>query len=219
MNSHPFKVDADFILKVRDRKPAADIQQAQRNAMFLSFLKNTRMMFGFGAAHPYPGCDLFDYAEKHKFCTLEDMMFTSENKGKPTHAAVNEYLKKYNFNHFAYEDFISKWKQIEMLQIKNQLFQHRHNFIVKIFELCPMLLTLSCFMKRSINYIKYYFHAAFQLLKSKGAIEGSSVVVKKITQKIKERFRPALQPVLDIPEASIVHTAQESRNARTLVPH
>ncbi|MBM3706869.1 MAG: radical SAM protein [Actinobacteria bacterium] len=64
----------------------------------IKFIKNTKIVFSFGFAYPYPGSSLYRFAESNSFCNLEDVMFKTLNKRLPSKTEFKEYIDKYNFN-------------------------------------------------------------------------------------------------------------------------
>lgn len=64
----------------------------------IDFIRKTRVGFGYGFAYPYPGSDLFKFAESNSFCNLDDVMFKESNKRLTSINAFNDYISKYNFN-------------------------------------------------------------------------------------------------------------------------
>lgn len=87
----------------------------------IKFIKNTKIVFSFGFAYPYPGSSLYRFAESNSFCNLDDVMFKELNKRLPSKQAFEEYINKFNFNNLNKEKI---WKVNKLL---SKLFDY--NFL------------------------------------------------------------------------------------------
>jgi len=104
----------------------------------IKFIKNTKIVFSFGFAYPYPGSSLYRFAESNSFCNLDDVMFKELNKRLPSRQAFEEYINKYNFNNLNKEKI---WKVNKLLfKLFDYNFLYNKNtflyFLVRIFPFC-----------------------------------------------------------------------------------
>lgn len=143
------------------------------------------MSFSFGAAHPYPGTKLFDYALEHSFCTLEDVMFTSENKKKVTKKELKKYLSKYNFNALDFNAFYKKWQTLGKIKVRNSLVHESNNpmTLAKILDSIPMFLSILRQVSRIAAEIRLAidrFGRAIDIVKRKGIVTGGMDIMQKL---------------------------------------
>jgi len=127
----PIAVGGSFILNM----PGENYNSIEKT---IRFIKNTKMVFSFGFAYPYPGSSLYRFAESNSFCNLDDVMFKELNKRLPSRQAFEEYIHKYNFNNLNKEKI---WKVNKLLlKLYDYNFLYNKNallyFLVRIFPFC-----------------------------------------------------------------------------------
>jgi len=127
----PIAVGGSFILNM----PGENYNSIEKT---IRFIKNTKMVFSFGFAYPYPGSSLYRFAESNSFCNLDDVMFKELNKRLPSRQAFEEYINKYNFNNLNKEKI---WKVNKLLlKLYDYNFLYNKNallyFLVRIFPFC-----------------------------------------------------------------------------------
>lgn len=137
----------------------------------VKFIKNTKMVFSYGFAYPYPGSSLYRFAESNSFCNLNDVMFKELNKRLPSRQAFEEYINKFNFNNLNKEKI---WKVNKLL---SKLFDY--NFLYNKNALLYFLVRIFPFyfeIKKGLIYLKnliyIFLKKVAKLLKIKKLIHG-----------------------------------------------
>ena len=148
------------------------------------FVRRTKMLFSFGAAHPYADSKLFDWANEHKFCEVKDVMFTRENKGKFSRNEIKDYIDRWNFNNFQFEDFHREWKNLNRIKFENSLIHSNKYIQYYIVKLIPAffadrILNASMMRKR----IGDYAHLVEMVINQQGLFTGTHYLMRKLLSK------------------------------------
>jgi len=136
----------------------------------IKFIKNTKIVFSYGFAYPYPGSSLYRFAETNSFCNLDDVMFKELNKRLPSRQAFEEYINKYNFNNLNKEKI---WKVNKLLlKLFDYNFLYNKNaflyFLVRIFPFCFEIKKGFVYLK---NLIYSFLKKAAEFLKIKNLLK------------------------------------------------
>jgi tRNA A37 methylthiotransferase MiaB len=146
-----------------------------------NFVRRTKMLFSFGAAHPYADSKLFDWAKERKFCDVEDVMFTKEHKGKFSRDEVKDYIDRWNFNQLEFNDFYRQWKFLNKIKLHNSLFHSRKYIQLFLLRLSPSFLysavvRVHIFTKR----LKDFAFRLGALTKKQGLISGGRYFMTRL---------------------------------------
>ena len=176
--SHNITVFGQFVTNM----PGETIHSLDETA---HFVEDTKMLFSFGAAHPYADSKLFDWARDHGFCEVKDVLFSTENKGKFTKSEVQYYINRWNFNKFEFSDFYSQWRKLHRIKLKNTLI-HRSRIIPEfILNLIPALLyDFSVTLITDIKLLTYYGGRIRNIIKAMGFMRGVKYIFRKAVLRI-----------------------------------
>ena len=137
----------------------------------IEFIKNTKIVFTFGFAYPYPGSSLYRFAETNSFCNLDDVMFKELNKRITSRQSFEEYINKFNFNNLSKEEI---WK-VDKLFFRLSDYNYLYNknillyFLIRTFPFYFIIKKGFVYLK---NLIYIFLRKVAKFLKIKKLIHG-----------------------------------------------